>query len=87
LASGVELEDGKTAPAELRRLGEREVEVVLREGRNRQLRRMAEAVGNDVVALRRVRFGPVELGDLGEGEARLLAGEEIEALREAGATS
>jgi 23S rRNA pseudouridine2605 synthase len=87
LAGGVELEDGITAPAEVRRLGEREVEVVLREGRNRQLRRMAEAVGNDVVALRRVRFGPVELGGLGEGEARRLSDEEVEALREAGATA
>ena len=86
LASGVELEDGMTAPAEVRRLGEREIEVVLREGRNRQVRRMVEAVGNRVVALRRVRFGPVELGGLGEGEARRLSEAEIEALREAGAT-
>ncbi len=81
LASGVELEDGPTAPAEVRRLGEREVEIVLREGRNRQVRRMAEAVGNEVVALRRVRFGPVELGDLAEGEARRLSDEEVAALR------
>ncbi|HET6571451.1 MAG TPA: pseudouridine synthase [Solirubrobacterales bacterium] len=87
LASGVELEDGMTAPAEVKRLGEREVEVVLREGRNRQLRRMAEAVGNDVVALKRVRFGPVELGGLGDGEACRLSKAEIEELREAGATS
>jgi len=72
LARGVELEDGPTAPAEVRRLGEREVELVLREGRNRQVRRMAEAVGNEVVLLRRVRFGPIELGDLLEGEARPL---------------
>lgn len=84
LASGVELEDGMTAPAEVRRLGEREVEVVLREGRNRQVRRMVEAIGNEVVALRRVRFGPVELGGLGEGEARRLSGPELEALRVAG---
>ncbi len=49
------------------RLGEREIEIVLREGRNRQVRRMAEAVGNRVVALRRIRFGPLELGDLAEG--------------------
>ncbi len=75
-----------TAPAEVRRLGEREIEVVLREGRNRQVRRMVEAVGNRVVALKRVRFGPVELGGLGEGEARRLSEAEIEALREAGAT-
>jgi 23S rRNA pseudouridine2605 synthase len=82
LASGVELEDGPTAPAELRRLGEREVELVLREGRNRQVRRMAEAVGNDAVALCRVRFGPIELGDLAEGEARRLSDEEVTRLWE-----
>jgi 23S rRNA pseudouridine2605 synthase len=72
LAEGIELEDGLTAPAEVRRLGEREVEVVLREGRNRQVRR-------------RVRFGPIELGGLGEGDARRLGDEEVAALREAAA--
>jgi 23S rRNA pseudouridine2605 synthase len=84
LASGVELDDGRTAPAEVRRVGEREIEVVLREGRNRQVRRMAEAVGNEVIALRRVRFGPIDLGDLAEGRARRLGEDEIEGLREAG---
>jgi 23S rRNA pseudouridine2605 synthase len=77
LARGVELEDGPTAPAEVSRLGEREVELVLREGRNRQVRRMAEAVGNEVVSLRRVRFGPIELGDLPEGGCRRLGGDDI----------
>jgi 23S rRNA pseudouridine2605 synthase len=80
LANGVQLEDGPTAPAEVRRLGEREIEIVLREGRNRQVRRMAEAVGNDVVALCRVRFGPIELGDLAVGEARRLSAAELTAL-------
>jgi 23S rRNA pseudouridine2605 synthase len=83
LASGVELEDGPTAPAEVRRLGERELEIVLREGRNRQVRRMAEAVGNRAVALRRVRFGPIALGDLAEGKARRLSDDEVALLREA----
>lgn len=82
LSSGVQLDDGPTAPAEVRRLGEREIEIVLREGRNRQVRRMAEAVGNDVVALQRVRFGPVGLGELVEGEARRLGADEIATLRE-----
>jgi 23S rRNA pseudouridine2605 synthase len=77
LASGVELDDGPTAPAEARRRGEREIEIVLREGRNRQVRRMAEAVGNRVVSLRRVRFGPIELGDLPEGKARRLEENDI----------
>jgi len=82
LANGVELEDGPTAPADVRRVGEREIEVVLREGRNRQVRRMAEAVGNEVVALRRVRFGPIELGALSEGEVRRLDENDIARLWE-----
>jgi 23S rRNA pseudouridine2605 synthase len=82
LASGVELEDGPTAPAQVRRLGERQVEIVLREGRNRQVRRMAEAVGNEIVALRRVRFGPIELRGLAEGAARRLSADEIASLWE-----
>jgi len=82
LAGGVELEDGMTAPAEVRRLGEREVEIVLREGRNRQVRRMAEAVDNKVVSLRRVRFGPIELGWLTTGQARRLGEDDIARLWE-----
>jgi 23S rRNA pseudouridine2605 synthase len=83
LRRGVELEDGQTAPAEVTRLGEREVEIVLHEGRNRQVRRIAEAVGNEVVALRRVRFGPLGLGDLQEGAARRLSDTEVDLLRSA----
>lgn len=85
LRRGVELDDGQTGPAEVRRLGEREVEIVLREGRNRQVRRMVEAVGNRVVALQRVRFGPLGLGRLKEGGARRLSRDEIARLREAAA--
>jgi 23S rRNA pseudouridine2605 synthase len=80
LRRGLELDDGPTAPAEVSRRGEREVEIVLREGRNRQVRRMAEAVGNEVVALRRVRFGPIALGGLAAGEARRLSDDEIAGL-------
>jgi 23S rRNA pseudouridine2605 synthase len=82
LASGVDLDDGPTVPAEVRRLGEREIELTLREGRNRQVRRMAEAVGNEVVSLRRVRFGSIELGELREGAARPLSAEEVSRLWE-----
>jgi len=83
LRQGVELEDGRTGPADVNRLGEREIEITLREGRNRQVRRMLEAVGNRVVALRRVRFGPLRLGDLPEGQARRLGDGEIAELRDA----
>jgi len=83
LRAGVELDDGPTAPAQVRRYGEREIEVTLREGRNRQVRRMVEAVGNRVTSLRRVSFGPLSLGDLPEGKARRLSDGEIAELREA----
>lgn len=81
LRAGVELEDGPTAPAKVKRLGSREIEIVLREGRNRQVRRMVEAIGNRVVALRRVRFGPLALGGLKEGGARRLSRDEVARLR------
>jgi 23S rRNA pseudouridine2605 synthase len=77
LRRGVELEDGPTAPAEVRRAGEREIEIVIREGRNRQVRRMVEAIGNRVLGLRRVGFGSLRLGGLAEGSARRLGEEEI----------
>ena len=83
LRQGVELDDGLTAPTQVRRLAEREIEIVLREGRNRQVRRMVETVGNEVVGLRRIAFGPLGLGDLKKGEARRLSEDEIAQLREA----
>jgi 23S rRNA pseudouridine2605 synthase len=83
LRDGVELEDGPTAPARVGRVGESEIEIVLREGRNRQVRRMVEAVGNRVVGLRRVGFGPLELGGLPKGKVRRLSEPEVVALRKA----
>jgi 23S rRNA pseudouridine2605 synthase len=80
LRSGVRLEDGPTAPAEVVRRGEREIEVTIREGRKRQVRRMAEAVGNEVDALRRVRIGSLDLGGLRQGAARRLEDGEVAAL-------
>ncbi|HEY1853038.1 MAG TPA: pseudouridine synthase [Solirubrobacterales bacterium] len=77
LRDGVELEDGPTAPARVEPWGARGIEVELREGRNRQLRRMVEAVGGRVVELRRVAFGSLSLGGLAEGEARRLTEGEI----------
>jgi 23S rRNA pseudouridine2605 synthase len=77
LRRGVQLEDGPTAPAEVTRLGEKEIEIVLREGRNRQVRRMVEALGNRVVSLRRVSFGSLRLGRLHEGGCRRLGAEQV----------
>jgi len=81
LREGVELEDGRTAPARARRLGEHELELTIHEGRNRQVRRMCEAVGRPVLALRRVRFGPLGLGSLREGGHRRLSESELGRLR------
>jgi 23S rRNA pseudouridine2605 synthase len=80
LSDGVRLEDGPTAPARVRRIAEREVELTLREGRNRQVRRMFEAIGNEVLELRRVRLGSLELGDLRPGEGRRLDEDEVSRL-------
>jgi 23S rRNA pseudouridine2605 synthase len=82
LRRGVRLEDGQTAPARVERTGESEIEITLHEGRKRQVRRMVEVVGNDVVDLKRVRVGSLELGGLDEGESRKLSGEEVERLWE-----
>jgi len=82
LRDGVELDDGPTLAARVRQLRPGVLEVVLREGRKRQLRRMCEAVGHRVVALRRIAFGALTLGDLRAGESRRLGEAEVEHLRE-----
>lgn len=84
LSEGVDLEDGPTAPAEVSRINLHEIEIVLREGRNRQVRRMVEAVGNRVVALRRIAFGPLTIGNLKEGDSRRLSAAEVQKLQGAG---
>jgi len=83
LRAGVELSDGVTAPASVRVLARDRLELVLHEGRKRQVRRMCEAVGHPVVALERVGFGSLRLGGLAAGEARRLRAEEVQALRTA----
>jgi 23S rRNA pseudouridine2605 synthase len=83
LRAGVRLEDGVTAPASVRALGPDRLELVMHEGRKRQVRRMCSAVGHPVRALRRVAFGPLRLGSLRAGEARRLEAAEVEALRTA----
>ena len=83
LRHGVELDDGRTAPARVRYAGSGTVEVVLREGRKRQVRRMFEAVGHRVVELERVAFGPLGLRGLEPGESRRLSRAEVERLSRA----
>jgi 23S rRNA pseudouridine2605 synthase len=86
LAEGVELDDGRTAPARVRRLGDRTVEIVIHEGRNRQVRRMIEAVGRRVVRLHRSVYGPLTLEGLEPGAWRELEPFEVERLRSATTT-
>ena len=84
LREGVQLEDGLTAPARVRRDGPDVLEITIHEGRNRQVRRMCEAVGHRVSSLERIAFGPLRLGDLPRGAARRLTGAELDRLRRRG---
>jgi 23S rRNA pseudouridine2605 synthase len=89
LRTGVlmEGEERMTWPARVRIVREgdiySDVIVIIHEGRNRQVRRMIAAVGHQVVLLRRVRFGPVDLGSLQRGEWRYLTKEQINYLKRA----
>ena len=82
LREGVELEDGLTAPAKVRPLKAGLVELTIREGRKRQVRRMLEAVGHRVKRLERVAFGPLGLRGLEPGQSRRLTHSEVERLRQ-----
>jgi 23S rRNA pseudouridine2605 synthase len=77
LRRGVNLDDGPTAPAKVRRVSPRVIELTIREGRNQQVRRMAEAIGNEVLSLQRIGFASLRLGNLAEGESRLLRDSEL----------
>ena len=83
LREGVDLDDGRTAPAKVRQLKPGVLELTIHEGRNHQVKRMCEAVGHRVRTLQRVRFGPLRLDDLPEGAHRRLKASEVEALRRA----
>lgn len=92
LRDGVKLSDGVTAPAEVQLMrattGDRdsrqaEIRLVIHEGRNRQVRRMFEAVGHRVVGLQRTAFGPLRMGRLKQGGWRVLSPGEIAALHRA----
>ena len=87
LASGVELEEGRTAPCEItvdeRDRKETRLTVVLKEGKKRQIRRIFQKIGYFVQELERLSFGPLSLGELRYGDKRKLLGREVKALYEA----
>ena len=84
VADGVELEDGWARPVSVRRGGgPQELEVVMAEGRKREIRRMLAAVGLDVADLVRLAVGPITLGRLAQGASRPLTAVELRRLREA----
>ncbi len=80
LREGVELEDGLTAPARVAVVAPGLLRMVIHEGRNRQIRRMCEAVGHPVVRLVRTRIGPVADPSLGPGSYRPLSFDEVRSL-------
>ncbi|HEY2371147.1 MAG TPA: pseudouridine synthase [Gaiellaceae bacterium] len=84
LASGVELEEGVTAPARARRLGRARIELTIHEGRNRQVRRMLEAVGHPATHLHRSVYAGLTLEGLEPGAWRELEPSEVERLRRGG---
>jgi 23S rRNA pseudouridine2605 synthase len=85
LREGVELDDGVTAPARVAQPSPGILRIVIHEGRNRQVRRMCEAVGHPVTRLVRTRIGPLRDADLTPGAYRELSADEVRALVEAAA--
>jgi 23S rRNA pseudouridine2605 synthase len=83
LRAGVDLDDGRTAPAHVRRLGPGRIELTLHEGRKHQVKRMVEAVGHPARTLHRSRYGGVTADSLEPGKWRELEPAEVERLRAA----
>jgi 23S rRNA pseudouridine2605 synthase len=81
LREGIELDDGRTSPAKVRKISSSELEITIHEGRKRQIRRMCEAIDHRVESLERVAFGPLRLGNLPIGGHRRLTAAEVERLR------
>ncbi len=81
MAEGVSLDGRRTRPAFIRPINNNRFLMTITEGRNRQIRRMAEKVGLEVGKLRRLRIGPIDLGDLGEGRWRELDAFELSQLK------
>jgi 23S rRNA pseudouridine2605 synthase len=83
LREGIELEDGMTSPAQVSRVSDGVLRIVIHEGRNRQVRRMCEAIGHDVQRLVRTRIGPLSDARLAPGASRQLSQGEVRKLMEA----
>lgn len=87
LEKGIMLDDGKTAPAKVKMLSSDKkkqtaiIEIAIHEGRNRQVRRMFEAIDNEILKLKRERYGSLSLSGLNAGEARELTPHEVKQLR------
>jgi 23S rRNA pseudouridine2605 synthase len=81
LAEGVELDDGRTAPAKARLLAPSTIELTLHEGRKHQVKRMCEAVGHPVRRLHRSRYAGLDLVELPRGSWRELTDSELEQLK------
>lgn len=81
LRRGIDLEDGPTRPASVTRVSESAFEITITEGRNRQVRRMVEALDAEVVTLVRIAIGSIRIGDLPLGQTRELTADEVKALR------
>lgn len=87
LEKGIQLQDGKTAPAKVKVLSFDKkkqtaiIEIAIHEGRNRQVRRMFEAIGSEVLKLKRERYGTLTLNGLKAGDARELTPHEVKQLR------
>lgn len=77
LQTGVDLDDGRTAPAQVRRLGPAALELTVHEGRKRQIKRMCDAVGHPVRRLERVAIGGLRLDRLKPGAYRRLSDDEV----------
>lgn len=85
LEKGILLDDGMTAPAKVdlikKERTKASIEITIHEGRNRQVRRMFEAIGHKVIKLKRSRLGPISIGNLPLGKLRSLTSKEIESLK------
>lgn len=76
MSNGVQLEDFKTKPCKIKKVGEQEFRITLTEGKKHQIRRMCTDIGFEVVDLKRLRVMNVKIGNLGKGKKREIVGEE-----------